>query len=49
MKLVLSVSAIAEQTEGRCPSMWIDVVHGWRRGCSSELMSSGSPRRKMTT
>ena len=25
MKLVLSVSAIGEQAEGRCPSMWIDL------------------------
>ena len=25
MKLVLSVSAIGEQAEGRCPWMWIDL------------------------
>ena len=25
MKLVLSVSAIREQAEGRCPWMWIDL------------------------
>jgi len=25
MKLVLSVSAIGEQVEGRCPWMWIDL------------------------
>ena len=40
MKLVLSVSAIGEQAEGRCRWMWMDLqwVHGWRRSARSSRL-----------
>jgi hypothetical protein len=49
MKLVLSVNAIGEQAEGRCPWMWIDLSPPLARrrrwsGRWSGLTSSGPPR-----
>jgi hypothetical protein len=49
MKLVLSVSAIGDQAEGRCSWMWIDLSPPPAQKALERIDVFRSPRRKTMT